>query len=836
MHFLGNVELVCGSCNGDRFNQEILAIKYKGLSIADCYRLSVNKAVTFFKDEKKILKGLKILQEIGLGYLMLGQSSTTLSGGEAQRIKIANQLQKKDTGNTLYVIIEPSIGLHHDNITSVIQLFNRIKKQGNTIVCIEQDETIIGFSDWHIELGPGSGKTGGSVLYQGKPKGNSNKTVISKNEDKSVVTLSDIVLNGVSTHQLKDIDVRIPKHELTVVTGRSGSGKSSLVYDTLFAESNARFTESLSTYNRSFLQQNSEAIITSFSGLGPAIGINRKGKAASKRSTVGTLSGVYDAFRLLYSRIAQHEGKHFTAQHFSFNHHLGACPSCEGLGVQQRCQTEELILTPEKSIFDDCFIENKALKYYTDPNGQFMAILKTVGQHFQWNLEQPWSDLTNEIKDVIWYGTGEQQWEVIWKFKTKSRSGTQSLTAPWLGLCNYIDDEYERKRHNKNTIALEALLHDVPCSSCNGSRLKPELLHTTFLNKNIHELSQLSIAACLNLMTTATHEDLVVSALSESVIPSVEATLKMITDLGLGYLNLNRSVQSLSGGERQRVTLAGQLSFQLFGVTYVLDEPTIGLDQDQVSILNKALRNIVNKGNTVVVVEHDKSFIEKADYIIEMGPEAGYYGGEVMYQGKIEELNEDTLTYRLLHEPFIQPKKEPITSGTVFGVRGACANNLKAIDVEFHSKQLIAVTGVSGSGKSSLIKEVLHRSYSKNKPVNCDEVLGLDQFDEILLIGQEALAQQRLMTPASYTGILDLLKTIYAKTETAKQLGLKKGDFSYQSKKGKCPTCTGHGKVKVSMDFMSDLWLNCDRCNGMRYHEMYWNVLIKKNLLARCFK
>ena len=818
MHFLGNVELVCGSCNGDRFNQDILAIKYKGLSIADCYRLSINKAVDFFEKDTKILKGLKILQEIGLGYLTLGQSSTTLSGGEAQRIKIANQLQKKDTGNTLYVIIEPSIGLHHDNITSVLQLFNRIKKQGNTIVCIEQDETIISHSDWHIEMGPGSGKVGGSVLYQGEPRRNTDTIIVSKEEDKRV-DFNDILLNGVTTHQLKHIDVRIPKHQLTVVTGRSGSGKSSLVYDTLFAESNARFTESLSTYNRSFLQQNSEAVIESFSGLGPAIGINRKGKAASKRSTVGTLSGVYDALRLLYSRIAQHEEKPFTAQHFSFNHHLGACPSCEGLGVQQRCQTEELIVAPEKSIFDGCFMDNKALNYYTDLNGQFIATLKTVGAHYQWNLERPWKDLEEEVKNVIWYGTGEQQWEVVWEFKTKSRSGTQSLTAPWLGLCNYIDDEYERKRHNKNTTVLEALLHDVSCSSCNGSRLKPELLQTKFLNKNIYELSQLSIATCLHLITSVRPNDTLLSALYDKVIPEVRATLKTIKDLGLGYLNLNRSVQSLSGGERQRVTLAGQLSSQLFGVTYVLDEPTIGLDQDQVTILNKTLRDIVNKGNTVVVVEHDKSFIEQADYVIEMGPEAGHYGGRVMYQGKIDQLTEDTLTYKLLHEPSTRARKELIDSGRGFGVKGARANNLKAIAIEFHSKQLIAVTGVSGSGKSSLIKEVLYRSYAKKKPVNCDAIFGFDQFDDVLLIDQESLSQQRLMTPASYTGILDLLKAIYAKTETAKQLGLKKADFSYQSKNGKCPTCAGHGKVKVSMDFMSDLWLNCDRCNGMRYHE-----------------
>ena len=302
MHFLGNVDLVCGTCNGDRFNEATLQIEYKGMSIAEVYKLSVSEAIHFFSEDKKVLAGLLLLQNIGLGYLTLGQSSTTLSGGEAQRIKIANQLQKKDTGNTLYVIIEPSIGLHYNDIKSLLQLFDVIKEKGNTIVCIEQDETIIGHSDWHIELGPKSGQAGGNIVYQGIPK---EQVGTVQDEIKTVTadtTANEIILNGVTTHGLKNIDVRIPKNQLTVVTGVSGSGKSSLVYDTLFAESNARFTESLSTYNRSFLKQNSEAEISSSAGLTPAIGINRKGGVTSKRSTVGTLSGVYDAFRLLYSR------------------------------------------------------------------------------------------------------------------------------------------------------------------------------------------------------------------------------------------------------------------------------------------------------------------------------------------------------------------------------------------------------------------------------------------------------------------------------------------------------------------------------------------------------
>ncbi|WP_449301290.1 ATP-binding cassette domain-containing protein [Pseudofulvibacter geojedonensis] len=830
MHFLGNVDLVCGTCNGNRFNEATLQIKYKGLSIAEVYKLSVNEAIHFFSEDtstalsasKKLIDGLLLLQNIGLGYLTLGQSSTTLSGGEAQRIKIANQLQKKDTGNTLYIIIEPSIGLHYNDIKSLLQLFDVIKEKGNTIVCIEQDETIIGHSDWHIELGPKSGQAGGNIVYQGIPKeqvGTVQDEIKTVTED---TTANEIILNGVTTHGLKNIDVRIPKNQLTVVTGVSGSGKSSLVYDTLFAESNARFTESLSTYNRSFLKQNSEAEISFSAGLTPAIGINRKGRVTSKRSTVGTLSGVYDAFRLLYSRIAQEEGKAFTAQHFSFNYHLGACPDCQGMGVQRTCNPDSILVNPSLSILNGAISTNKAIGYYANINGQFIATLKEVAKQQGWNINTPWVALDDEIKQIILYGTGDAVWDVTWEFTTKSRTGVQELSAKWLGFCNYIDDEYERKKHNKNIVALEEVLHHVECASCNGSRLQPKLLETQFLGKSIHELTQLNIAACLDVLTNVDNTiDEVVLAISKVVLPSVKSSLQTLVNLGLGYLSLDRAISSLSGGERQRVTLAGQLATHLFGVTYVLDEPTIGLDDAQVEVLSEVLQQIVRNGNTVVVVEHNDAFIKKANYVIEMGPAAGRLGGEVIYQGTIAGIAKakNTQTYKLLYEKGNEVAKAEYKKAQDFGVKGAFANNLKHIDVTFNSGQLIAVTGVSGSGKSSLIKEVLYQSWLQKRAVNCNTVFGLEQFDEVLLVDQQAINQNRLSTVVSYTGILDQLKIIFSKTEQAKKLGLKKADFSYQSKNGKCTTCNGYGKLKISMDFMSDLWLTCDACKGKRYNE-----------------
>ncbi len=819
MHFLGNVDLLCGECNGQRFNGSTLEVLYKDKSIAEIYEMSVDQAVSFFEDQAKILRGIKTLQSIGLGYLTLGQSSTTLSGGEAQRIKMANQLQKKETGSTLYVITEPSTGLHFQDVKTLLELFNQITEKGNTIVCIEQDEQIIQHSDWHIELGPESGKEGGRIIHQGAPR--LDKTDVPIIEKKSTFATNEIVLNGVETHNLKNIDVRIPKNQITVVTGLSGSGKSSLVYDTLFAEANARFSESLSIYNRSLIHQNNEAVLAESYGLGPCIAIRRKSGSGSNRSTVGTLSGMYDSIRLLYARIGAQNGLNYSAQSFSFNHHSGACVSCGGLGIQLKCDPDAVIVNRELSLFEGAISTNKAVNYYGDEHGQFMATLQALATHSNWDLTLPWNQLTTKQQEIILYGGDNTEWEVEWTYKTKSRTGTQQLKAKWLGLCVYLDDEFQRRLTAKNKQPLDAVMHEVKCTTCQGSRLKKELLKTTFLGLNIHELTQLTITECSTLLQDINFKTFAEEKIAQAILPGVQRKMKPILDLGLGHLSMNRSVKSLSGGETQRITLAGQFSADLFGVTYVLDEPTIGLDTKQVEALVNLLHELVKKGNTVVAVEHDRQFIESSDYIIEMGPNAGNAGGEVVFQGTREELSKypETLTQQLFANAItIKPPKFENKQFS-FGVKGAVRNNLKNIDVTFNSGQIIAVSGVSGSGKSSLVRDVLFESHQKKRPEGCSSIFGMKQFDEVLLIDQKPFTGNSLSTTASFTGILDAIRGEFAKSSKAKELGFKKVDFSYQSKKGKCGACSGHGKQKTSLDFMGDVWTECDTCNGKRYNS-----------------
>lgn len=823
MHFLGNVDLPCGTCKGLRFNEETLQIKYKNKSIASIYSMTVDEAIPFFEGQKKIINGLQLLKAIGLGYLSLGQSSTTLSGGEAQRIKIANQLQKKISGNTLYLLEEPSIGLHHYDLQKLVQLFHEIIRGGDTIVCIEQDETIIQNADWCIELGPGNGKEGGEIIFQGpyrKEDTIQKKDIKKKSAENSNCTDHSIVLKGITTHHLKNIDVTIPRNQISVVTGLSGSGKSSLVFDTLYAEANSRFTESLSTYNRSFLKQSNQAQLKESYGLGPVIAIKKRVGSGSKRSTVGTLTGVYDHFRLLYSRIGQLEGRNHTAQSYSFNHQLGACSHCKGLGQKLTCDPDGFISDPSKSILDGPFVNNKSANYYTDVDGQFVAILKEVAHQNNWNIEVSWNDLDEAIKQVILYGTGDQKYNVIWKYKTKYRSGNQSLSSQWLGFCNYIDEEYKRKIQNKNITALEALMHEVECKVCAGSRLKAELLETTFQGMNIDELTQRTISDCLQLLNQPISNSSI-KAIAKVVLFSIKSLFTTVIELGLGYLNLNRSMPTLSGGEYQRVQLAGQLSSHLYGVTYVLDEPTIGLDQNQIVVLIKLIKQLIKKGNTVVVVEHDPTFIEQADYLIELGPCSGREGGELIYQGRLKDLEDSpaTITHQLLNVKKEVKKSIVYNDSTLFGIRGAFKNNLKNIDVVFHTNQLIAVTGNSGSGKSSLIKDVLYASFQRDKPVGCSSIYGMEYFDKVLMVDQTTSTFNASTTPITFTGIFESIKRLFSKTEIAKNKGFKTADFSFQSKKGKCLVCNGLGQQKTSMDFMSMILMPCESCQGLRYDD-----------------
>ncbi|MCB2197156.1 MAG: excinuclease ABC subunit UvrA [Bacteroidetes bacterium] len=856
MHFLSNVETICETCDGKRYDEETLEVKYKGKNISEILEMEISDACDFFKDEPKISHYLEVMQELGLGYLSLGQSSTTLSGGEAQRLKLATQLVKPSKNHTLYIFDEPTTGLHPYDVSILLSALRNLTKNGHTVIVIEHDFGIIKNADHIVDLGPEGGDQGGKVIFSGTYKNllncKTSHTTKALLEEKSHVTThpkedieeiinAPIKLKGIKTHNLKNIDVEIPRNQLTVITGVSGSGKSSLAFDTLFAEGQYRYTESFSTYARSMIQQKVRPDIAENLGLTPTIAINNQSITKNPRATVGTVSGLYDLYRLIYSRISKDQHNEpctILSNHFSFNHEAGACPVCNGLGFELTCDPDKLITNPELPIHQGAMKGSKPGQFYGDPYGQYMAILNAVGKKLNINLSIPWIDLDKETKDIILQGTGDREYDVQWKYKRKNREGVHQFKSTWPGLIYYINDEYIRKHDKQGGKNVAALMKEVRCTTCQGSRLNTNILEYTIDGKNIAELSNLESTESLlffeNLKNKLSEKE---HKIAQEIIRSCQDKLNALIEIGLGYLKPNRTTLSLSGGEGRRLRLVSQLGGELKGITYVLDEPTVGLHSKDTQNLIHLIKELAQE-NTVVVVEHDKEVIQSADYVIELGPGAGTEGGEVVYANQyndfIKHTNSVTAKYLQTNFSFDCPKTDLDISFGLF-IKAAYANNLKNVDLDLPTNGITAFSGVSGSGKSSLLFDVIAESAQTGRAIHCNEISGLDQFESVIKMDQSPIGRNPSSTPLTFLGLYDIIRDLFASTEKAKKLNFKKSHFSYNTKGGRCETCKGQGKIKISMDFLSDVWITCSDCNGHRFKEeileVTWNNYSIANIL-----
>lgn len=855
MHFLGNIEKTCDYCHGKRYSEDLNKIKYKGKSIADVLDLSFNQANDFFIDEPTIQKQLSVVKDIGLGYLKLGQSSNSLSGGESQRIRLATELIKGNTNNSLYVFNEPSSGLHFHDIQILLNLFAQLLQQGHTILVIEHNSDIIRNAHHIIDLGPEGGKKGGNVIFSGAYNEliNCHQSLTSQSISQGSKTSESIpvrnnfnkpiILNGVRTNNLKGINIQIPVNKITAIIGKSGSGKSSLAFDTLFSESQNRFTESFPNYIRQFSSHYSQARFDSVSGLTPVIGLRQKNQIQDARSTLGTFTEIYDLYRLLYSRFGNTPCPNcnsnlqngyfsscnkpvdikYSASHFSFNQAEGSCAICSGVGTILTSNAQLLLDNPHKSLFDGAFKNHKSIQFYADPSGQYLATLKKVGERFNIDYSQAVHLLDQAAIDKAFFGTSNETYEVEWQFKRKNRIGTHNFKGKWQGFVALILDEYYRKKANGKGDDLFPFLTEEKCLSCQGRRLNHQVLEVKFQGLNIAELSELSITESLELFRDIYHK---ISSkefehLDNQLIENIQQKLSALDQMGLGYLQMSRKTASLSGGEYQRTLIGIQLNGNLSGITYILDEPGTGLHPTDFPIIIKAIQRLKKLGNTIVLTDHNPDIIQTADYLIELGPDSGINGGEIVYSGKPQ-----AHPYLLYKKSELCFKHEVTSKHNEISIKQAKANNLKNIDVQFKTNQLNVVCGVSGSGKTSLVKEVLLASYKANQAVNCKSIAGLNHKNKMHWVSSSKnLSSQSIV--AGYLGVYDEIKKSFAKQPLAKGLRLKATDFSFHSKGGQCPVCKGQGEIRVKLDFINDVSTICESCNGKRFISKVLRVKYK---------
>jgi len=837
MYFLGEVDIICEECHGKRFNKETLEITFKNKNISEVLSLSVLEAHDFFKGEKKITRILDQLIALDVAYLKLGQPSTTLSGGEAQRIKLASELYKTTKGHGLYILDEPSTGLHKADISHLLRALNRIVDNDNTVIVIEHDTDIIHEADYIIDLGPEGGDEGGFLVAAGtfneiKACENSYTGAALRElpgfdkpfREKSTTTLDleNIKFFGISTNNLKNIDVEIPLNKITVITGVSGSGKSSLAFDTLYSESRNRFTESLSTYARRMMNKVKKPEMEQCAGLTPAIAVRQDRFRKNPRSTVGTVSEIFDLYRLLFSRAGKNrDGSKATlpASVFSFNKLEAACQECKGLGKVTTADPDKFITHPQKSLIEGALDGSLPGKFFGDRYGQYVNTLIKVGELKGIDFSLAYDKLSKTAIDIALFGTGPETYDVAWEFKRGNRTGTHKMTTAWKGFVNYLNEDYEIKQHGSRGKSYHIIMSDIDCPECKGKRFKKNILEVTWEGMNISELAAKSIRSAIAFFEMIQKKkELKSYAVIEQIISQLLSKFTMLEEIGLGYLAINRDTSSLSGGESQRLRIASQLVSDLCRLTYILDEPTIGLHSHDTQNLLRSITKLKANGNTLVLVEHDPEVITHADHIIDIGPGAGEKGGMIVAQGSVNEIanNPSSLTGKYLSQSAELITRKDVRLQAGISMKGARANNLKNIDLDIPSGGIISITGVSGSGKSSLVFNVIADSYSAGRPIYCDDIK-FNNIDSIVAIDQDKIGTSRLSNAATYTGLFDHIRDLFAGLDEAKSKGFKRSHFSFNSKEGRCPVCKGMGSVKSSMDFLSDIWISCDACHGKRF-------------------
>jgi excinuclease ABC subunit A len=947
MQFLSDLFVRCAECEGKRFQPHVLKVQLHGKSIHEVLELTVTEAAAWFAqigEREKLSDPLEVLEEVGLGYLRLGQPLNTLSGGESQRLKLVSHLTEGEgarfnagparaSRGNLFIFDEPTTGLHFDDVAILLQLFQRLIHAGHSLVVIEHNLEVIKCADWIIDLGPEAGDEGGEIITIGTPeqvanvehshtgrflahvlgsagrrpaaRGGSPRTFAYTNgeeEDEFSLRAAEkpfgeppngtgrrvvlpgndaIHIHGAREHNLKNIDVAVPRDQMVVITGLSGSGKSTLAFDILFSEGQRRFLDSMSPYARQFVEQLEKPDVDLVEGLPPSVAIEQRVTRGGGKSTVATVTEVYHFLRLLFAK---------TGTQF--------CPDCN-LPVEKQTlaaivkQVEAAarrgplrVLAPlvkarkgfhtdvarwaERNGFDTLFVDGQFIpiaKFRKLERFKEHSIDVIVGVIDKKRIAKARSLSQRALE--IGRGTArlidaKSRVTVVSTEMSCPRCGRAfeeldprlfSFNSPH-GACeecggfgeiwnqplqvgenddgdSVLENELAAERESEWIDGSESQI----CPACHGSRLNPIARHVRVQNMTIDNFTALSASAAAKkigrLKFTGKQK-----TIANELIPEIGQRLRFMDNVGLGYLSLGRSAKTLSGGESQRIRLAAQLGSNLRGVLYVLDEPTIGLHpRDNVRLL-ETLTALREKGNSLVIVEHDEATMRRADHIIDLGPRAGTHGGEVVATGTLPEIEraKNSVTGRCLRTPLCHPLRKSRRSlrnaeGWI-QIRNARANNLKNVEAKFPVGRLSVITGISGSGKSTLMGEVLlpavleqlNRKRQRTGEL-FERVDGMETIDAVYEVDQSPIGKTSRSTPATYIKVFDEIRNLYAQVPVARMRGYSASRFSFNAEGGRCESCKGQGIIKLEMNFLPSTYVPCEDCGGKRYNPQTLEVL-----------